>query len=71
MNMERRRHQQIKELVEPKVDMVLCVSHAEVQTNLADDGRDALSSKNVPDQTILQEVPPHCYLFSEKKISDL
>ena len=52
-------HQQIEELTEPKVDMVLGVSHAEVQKILADDGRVTLSSKNVPDQTILQEVPPH------------
>jgi len=51
-------HHQVQELAEPEVDVVLGVSHAEVKEVLADDGRVALSAQDVPDETILQEVPP-------------
>ena len=51
-------HHQVQELAEPKVDVVLGVSHAEVEEVLADDSRVTLSAQDVPDETILQEVPP-------------
>jgi len=51
-------HHKVHELTEPKVDVVLGVSHAEVQKVLADDSRITLSPQNVPDEPILQEVPP-------------
>jgi len=51
-------HHQVQELAEPEVDVVLGVSHAEVEEVLADDGGVALSAQDVPDQAVLQEVPP-------------
>ena len=51
-------HHQVHEFTETKVDVVLGISHAEVQKVLADDSGVILSPQNVPDETILQEVPP-------------
>jgi len=51
-------HDNIQELTEAKVDMVLGISHTEVQEVLANHSRVTLASKNIPNESILQEVPP-------------
>jgi len=51
-------HNNIQELTEAKVDMVLSISHTKVEEVLANHSWVTLATEDIPDESILQVVPP-------------